>query len=287
MFSMSSWGDTYNQNEYEYVENYSNNKPNYICIGVQKGGTSSLIEYLNHHPEIFMASRELHFFDKKCSRPYSNEEIMKYEGNFSKTNKPIKGEKTPSYCYFRYAMDRIYNYDKNMKIIILLREPISRAFSQYNMLLDSKSGRDLNSVSETEIMDTFAVSWQTLQQAHKTSGWDMKSLITRGYYDEILKYVLSKFPRQNVYIGISEEINENKLKYYNEIYEFLGASKLHKIDEYANTHIRTYKKPIPKSLEKYLYNIYKPHNERLYKILGRRIDKWEDYYNEISSGFSD
>ena len=41
--------------------------------------------------------------------------------------------KTPSYCYLKYAMDRIYNYDKNMKLIILLREPISRAYSHFNM----------------------------------------------------------------------------------------------------------------------------------------------------------
>ena len=47
--------------------------------------------------------------------------------------------------------------------------------------------------------------------------------IIRGFYDEILEYILSKFPRDNVYIGISEEINKNKLKYYNEIYDFFRS----------------------------------------------------------------
>lgn len=110
-------------------------------------------------------------------------------------------------------------------------------------------------------------------------------MITRGFYDEILEYILSKFPKNNIYVGISEEINKNKLKYYNEIYEFLGGTELKNIDETLNTHIRTYHKDIPKKLEKYLYNIYKPHNEKLYEILGRKIDIWEDYYIQLESAF--
>ena len=45
--------------------------------------------------------------------------------------------------------------------------------------------------------------------------------------------------------------------------------------------MRKYKKPIPKDLEKYLYDIYKPHNEKLYKILGRKIEIWESYYSKF------
>lgn len=48
-----------------------------------------------------------------------------------------------------------------------------------------------------------------------------------------------------------------------------------------DTHERKYDKKIPKIIEKKLYHIYKEHNEELYKILGRRIESWENYYNEI------
>ena len=65
MLNISSWKDSFNPNE--YTENYSNNKPDYICIGVQKGGTTSLIHYLNEHPEIFMVDHETHFFDRNFS----------------------------------------------------------------------------------------------------------------------------------------------------------------------------------------------------------------------------
>jgi hypothetical protein len=253
-------------------------KPNFICIGVQKGGTSSLIKYLNLNPEIYI-KKEKHFFDRKLSDgKLSHKDIKNYEKSF-KTTKAIVGEKTPSYCYLRYAIDRIYNYDKNMKLIIILREPISRAFSQYNMSLN-KRGKTLNNVTEEQILNQFKKDKHIKLDELKSNGG---YYIIRGFYDEILEYILSKFSRDNLYIGISEEINENKQKYYNEIYEFLGATKLKKINTTLNTHIREYKKSIPKKLEKYLYNIYKPHNEKLYKTLGRKIDIWEKYYNQLES----
>lgn len=103
-------------------------KPNFICVGVQKAVTTSLIEYLNSHPSIHMEKKEKHFFDRKLSIGHLTEKDYKnYENSFN-TNKSIIGEKTPSYNYLRYCIDRIYNYDKNIKLIILLREPIKRHF---------------------------------------------------------------------------------------------------------------------------------------------------------------
>ena len=253
-------------------------KPNFLCIGVQKGGTTTLINYLNLHPEIYMARGEKHFFDRKLSYgELSDKNIKNYEESF-KTTKKIVGEKTPSYCYLRYAIDRIYDYDKNMKLIIILREPISRAYSQYNMDLKNKT---LNDMTDEEIFEDL-ISEENIKLDELISNG--KNTVIRGFYDEFIEYILSKFSRDNLYIGISEEINQNKLKYYNEIYEFLGATKLKKINP-LNTHVREYTKKIPKKLEKYLYNIYKPHNEKLYKILGRKIDSWENYYIQLQSEF--
>ena len=256
-------------------------KPNYICIGVAKGGTTSLIKYLNLHPEIYMANKEKHFFSRQLSKgKLTDNDKKKYEESF-KTTKTIVGEKTPGYCYLRYAIDRIYEYNKNMKLIIILREPISRAFSQYNMELNFKK-KTLNDITEEQIFNQI-----TKQENIKLN--ELRSnqsyIVIRGFYDEILEYILSKFSRDNLYIGISEEINKNKQKYYNEIYDFLGTPKLIKINDTLNVHVRKYEKKIPKKLEKYLYNIYKSHNEKLYKILGRKIDSWENYYIQLKSAF--
>jgi len=250
-------------------------KPTFLCIGVQKAGTTSLIGYLSLHPDIFMKG-ETHFFD---TTELSESEIIKYENTFN-TNKLIVGEKTPSYNYLRFAIDRIYKYNPHIKLILILREPISRAFSQYNHKLNINK-KTLNDVDDKKIITDFEIEENIKLSDIKSNG---DYFISRGKYDEIISYILSKFPRKNIYIGISEEIKLDKQKYYNEIFSFLGAKNI-KIDKNVDGNIRKYERPIPKLLEKKLYDIYKPHNERLYKILGRKIDIWENYYNKLKSTF--
>jgi len=245
-------------------------KPTFICIGVQKSGTTSLINYLNQHPDIYMYPSEIHFFDTTELTELS---IIQYENIFY-SNKKIVGEKTPSYNYLQFAMDRIWKYNPTIKLILLLREPIARAFSQYTMWLEANNLllNDTQIILDFEKEEHLALSDLTKNGNH---------FINRGKYDEIILYILSKFPRENVYIGISEEIKTDKLNSYNDIFRFLGATTIDTINEHMDTNVRKYSISIPAILEKKLYDIYQPHNERLYRILGRKIDSWEKYYDEL------
>ena len=251
-------------------------KPNYICIGVQKGGTTSLINYLNQNPMIYCLYDELHFFDQKSGNKLSKKDIINYE-NLFKTNKKIVGVKTPSYCYLFYAIDRIYNYNPDIKLILILRDPISRAYSHFNMF--TQKGRFHQDSTKENILEYFKKIASNLKNLKDISR-NGKYFIERGFYDEIIEYIYSKFPKENVYIGISEEIKKDKINSYNQLYEFLGAKKLYTIKD-TDLHIREYKTPISKELAKFLYTIYKPHIEKLYKILGRRIESWEKYYETL------
>jgi hypothetical protein len=248
-------------------------KPTFMCIGVQKAGTTSLINYMNEHPNIYMRKRESHFFDKP--KENNQMDIEEYEKMFE-TDKTIVGEKTPSYCFLQYAIDRIYVYNPNIKLILILREPISRAYSQYNMEVQ-RHNKD-NQFNKTNIMCEMKKELHVKLSDVKKNG---NYFIIRGFYDEIIEYILSKFKKEQFLICISEEIRENKQKYYNEIFDFLGAERLDNIRTDMDTHIRKYTKPIPNKVEKKLHKIYKSHNENLYKILGRRIEIWEKYYDEI------
>ena len=245
-------------------------KPNFICIGVQKAGTTSLIKYLNQHPKIYLQD-EKHFFDKP---KITLRQLINYEKSF-RNKKPIRGEKTPSYCYLKYAMNRIYRYKPNIKLILILREPIKRAWSQYNMDLNI----NINNLSEDEIITHFKKQKNIKLSNIKSNG---ENIIVRGYYDNIISNILSNFPRKNIKICISEEIKENKKNEYNKIFKFLGTHPVNKININCDTRIGNYKKKIPEKLEKMLYNIYKKHNQKLYKILGRKINKWEEYYEKFN-----
>jgi hypothetical protein len=220
---------------------------------------------MNQHPDVYMKSGECHFFDDK---EFTEAGIRDYESGFS-TIKRFIGEKTPAYCYLRYSIDRIHKYNPNMKLIMILREPISRSYSQYNM----------NNRGNLDNFLTSVVKEKDVELKHITKRAPHN--IVRGYYDEQLDYILSKFPKENIYIGIAEEIRKNKQEEYNKIFAFLGTKDRIRINEECDTHIRSYNKPISKEDAKVLYDIYKPHNERLYALLGRPITAWEDYYKTL------
>ena len=94
-----------------------------------------LIHYsmFTNHPDIFIKGGETHLFDKP-KKKFDHSTISNYEKSF-KTNKTCIGEKTPSYYYLFFAIDRIHNYYPNIKLILILREPISQSIQsiQYEL----------------------------------------------------------------------------------------------------------------------------------------------------------
>lgn len=245
------------------------NKPNvnFLFIGVQKSSSSSFIHFLKQNKDIFIYKYEAHFFDKN---ELNIENIKNYESLFN-TKKLIVGEKTPSYCYLPYCIDRIFNYNPNIKLILFLREPISRAYSAYNMYYNStfNNHKNFNNLDTNYIINYF-------EEEKKIKICDIKNtgphILQRGYYDEIIEYIYNKFPRKNIKILIYEEIIENYNESYNDIFSFLGANKIPDIKNKTKNR-GLYKKDIDPILFNYLHNIFKFHNNNLYKILGRKIDK--------------
>lgn len=248
-------------------------KPHFLCIGAQKGGTSSLINYINLHPALYMHPEELHFFDNNT---YNPNQIEAYEAKFQ-TNKQYAGEKTPSYGYLHYTIDRIHFHYPNIKLIYIIREPVSRAFSQYNMVCQTFGKKPHISEFLKEIQSNIHVDISKVNE----NIWE-KQTFFRGCYIEHIEYILKKFPRENIYLGISEEIRSNKQEEYNKIYEFLGVDK-NLIHQNKDTHLRSYSVKLDKQTAKKIYELYKPYNERLYQFLGRRIPSWEFYYSYLNS----
>lgn len=242
-------------------------EPNFIIVGVQKGGTTSLIHYLNQHSNIYVYPSEIHFFDKKY-----NNGIKFYENHF-RTNKKVVGEKTPIYCYKRICIDRIYKHYPNIKLIIILREPIQRAFSQWNMCQSRHDSYPLkNKLFRKTIEDDLI---------QKNMEFKESDVLQRGYYDEQIKYILSKFDKKNIYIGISEEIRKNKDIEYSKIYNFLGVTNIKNFNKNLDKREGKYDIKLNNEDKKFLYNIYKPHIENIYSIIGRKIDIWEKYYENL------
>lgn len=113
--------------------------PNFIGLGVQKGGTSWLHAQLAVHPEVYvpLSRKEIHYFDW-----YYDRGLNWYEKWFPTKTTEYKaiGEITPEYLYFEEVLPRVQQTVPEAKFIVILRHPVKRAFSHYQMIFQSGDG---------------------------------------------------------------------------------------------------------------------------------------------------
>ena len=118
--------------------------PDFLIIGAARSGTTSLYQYLTEHPSIIPGvGKEIYFFDKKFKKGinwyksfFPTKFSMAIIKNKQKT-KCITGEATPRYLHYPHAPKRIFEFLPKIKLIVLLRNPIDRAYSHYQMEVSS------------------------------------------------------------------------------------------------------------------------------------------------------
>lgn len=233
----------------------------FFVIGAQKCGTQSAVHHIQNHKDIQISTSEIHFFDNK--NVYND--FNKYNNFFGVKVKKLLGEVTPSYSYLRYSIDKIHQYNPKAKLILLIREPISRAFSQWNMY------KQLNMIN-----DDFIPSLEKIKNI-KLNEIDSRGYhaIQRGYYYEQIKYILTIFNKEQLHISVSEKIKKDPINEYNKIFDFLGVGRFETIKFNDNIHKRNYNRKITQNEIEYLKPIYENHNKKLYDFLGYQIEEWE------------
>jgi hypothetical protein len=237
-------------------------KLDFLVIGTQKGGTTSLINQFNQHPKVYIYKEEIHFFDSNNF----NKNYQSYHNKFHKdTQDMFIGEKTPSYCYLRFAIDRIYEYNPNIKLVFILRDPIKRAYSEWNMFRKNPKYTEdfIESVEKTQHIE--------LSEITKNGYWALQ----RGYYLEQIEYILSKFSKENLYIGISEKIKKDPVNEYNKIFNFFGLDSLKDLKVNFNIRKGQYIREISNKEFIYMKEKYSEKNKKLFDYLGYEIKEWD------------
>lgn len=249
--------------------------PAFILIGVQKAGTTSTITALNAHPRVSMLQNEIHFFDNNALYERG---ITWYKSLFADINAAglVSGEKTPAYCYLRHAVDRIHTNFPHTKLILILREPVQRAHSEWCMYL---------SWGKNDAMLTLGPTWRTSMEALRDTKLSEITAngywaLQRGFYDEIIEYIWSKFNKNQVHIAIAERVLANPTAEYNRIFDFLGVENMENVPVDFSANRGKNKTSLSNSDISWAHNLYRDHNERLYRMLGERIEEWETYYKE-------
>ena len=240
---------------------------NFVIAGTQKGGTSSLNIYLREHPGLCMADRkETHFFDDedlfaKRKIPYS-----KYHSLFSPAA-PFKlaGEATPIYMYWQDAPRRIWEYNPDMKIIILLRNPIERAYSHWNMerLRNADSLSFWDAIKNEPDRCRAALPYQ-----HR-----VYSYIDRGFYAEQIRRIWRFFPKHQVLIMKSEHLKHEPNAALREVCEFLEVEEPATV-EVKSVHSRPYARGMSDREREYLRSVFRNEIRNIESLLGWDCDDW-------------
>lgn len=189
--------------------------PDFLGIGTQKGGTTSLHRWLSNHPQVFLpACKEVHYFDLQY-----NKEIKWYSSQFNEaTDNQKVGEITPHYLFHPKAATRISRDLPEVKLIILLRDPAERAISQ----MFHARQRGFERLQPNEAFEAEELRMSTgdpiTMQRH--------SYVSRSRYLEQLERYEKHFKRQNMLIMKSEEIFEKPDQYWRIILDFLQIQSM-------------------------------------------------------------
>ena len=209
-------------------------KVDFFIVGAPKAGTTSLYHYLNEHPEIVMSrQKETDYFSdedlQKQGLYYGKNRINtleKYHSLFQNVDQKKIGEASVSYLFYEDVPQKIKAYNSNGKIIIMLRNPVDRAFSHY--LMDYRLGlisKSFESILENKKKDIKAALFY-------------QQYIELGQYFGQVKRYIEKFGKENVTIIFYYDFKNHVVKEVQKVYEFLEVDSKYraKIENKHNTY---------------------------------------------------
>ena len=191
-------------------------KVDFFIVGAPKAGTTSLYHYLSEHPETDMSIlKEPNYFSEKSIKDndlyyksYPIKKLSRYHSLF-KNNNLIKGEASVSYLYYKDVAKSIKAYNSSARIIIMLRDPIERAFSHY--LMDFRLGL-INDTFENIIFQKSNLS---------NSKTYFQQYVKLGEYTNQIKRYFNEFPSEQILVVDYDDFKKKTSDVVKKVYKFL------------------------------------------------------------------
>ncbi|WP_300394048.1 sulfotransferase [Henriciella sp.] len=197
------------------------NRIDFMIAGVQKGGTTSLDAYLRQHPDVSMAKKkEVHFFDKRPPTGIRALDYFVYHRQFdfgAQARGAKLGEATPILTWWTGAMERLWSYNPDIKVIMLLRDPVERAWSHFRMDRRlQREGADFSDVIRTERER----ARRSLPKQDRE-----RSQLARGFYAHQVRNLKRLFPDEQLLFLRSEDLSDEAQPQLDRVTDFLGVSR--------------------------------------------------------------
>ena len=252
--------------------------PHFMIIGTQKGGTTSLYQYLIEHPCIApIWIKEPHFFDiyfykgVHWYRSHFPTTVEQYYARHIQKHDLITGEASPYYLFHPQAAQRVAKTLPRAKFILLLRNPVDRAYSQYQHQTRQEGVEPLSFEEALESEEQrLAGEEEKMLRDEKYFSFNHRhySYLARSKYIEQLPAWMDLFPREQFLLLRSEDLYADPKAIVKQTLDFLGLPSSYLKQEYKPFNDAKYAKMAPATRER-LLAYFKPYNTRLYDYLGR------------------
>ena len=235
----------------------------FIIAGVQKAGTTALFDYLLDDPNLSLSQvKEVHFFDDETV-DWHDPDYGPYHRQFDWTRPGLKGEATPIYIYWPESLERIAHYNPAARVIIMLRDPVERAWSHWRM--ETARG-----------VETHPFSWcirQGRTRLMTATPWGHHrefSYVERGFYGEQVERLLGLFDRDQVLFLTAEALRADPNLALGEVARFLGTPIPPPVT-HRDVHVGQEMAGLETADIAFLHSLYARDMERLADLTGVRL----------------
>ena len=251
--------------------------PDFIIIGTARSGTTSLYYDICQHPCVLPAAYdELGYFDSNYHLGQNwyrslfptlfSKWLVKQKKQFA-----ITGEDTPFYIWDPIVAKRILKILPKIKLIVLLRNPVDRAYSNYH--LGVRAGTE-----NLSFEDAIKLEIKRLEEINEESKSSIekyairRSYLAKGFYADQLKIWFEIFNSNQLLIISTEDLKSNPQKVINKIYNFLEIPDNHKL--IPEKQKKAVYPEMKKETREFLIDFYKKNNTELFNLIGQKFD-WD------------
>jgi len=247
--------------------------PDFIIIGSQKCGTTSLYDYICKHSDVYPAiTKQIHYFDfnyemkDRWYRAFFPLNLKKYFIKYLLRKSFLTGEASPDYINHPYAPRRISQDLPNTKLIAIFRNPVERAYSNYqHNIRDKKENLSFEDALKEEENRTKTERMKLQEnEFYYSENFRQFQYVNRGKYIEEISEWLKLFSKEQLLILSTEELETNPSKVLEDIFSFLNI-KNEQIVTTQKLNVGKYS-DMKKETREYLQKIFRPYNEQFYKL---------------------
>ena len=239
----------------------------FILAGAQKSGTTALHYFLSRHPNINMGDQqEIHFFDDDAMfvSGADYEQLHKHYPLLGPST--IAGDCTPSYIYHEPVAKRIWTYNPKIKLLILLRNPVDRAFAHWNM--QRFKGREPLDFFDAVREEQTRIAGAPANEARRFA------YVDRGFYSRQLARLFQFFPSEQVKVVKFEEFKDNQRETLAAIFSFLDCKPLRSVRS-KDRNVVPYERAMNWEERIFLYNLFAEDIANVEQMLGWDCSDWK------------